>query len=72
MTEHFEVNNKDALRKRLERFRKKNALNPDAFNEIQNRGVRKPKYLYNTEMVKPIIEDFKRMQSSIKRPSKKI
>ena len=71
LAECFEVDNKDALRKRLERFRKRNALNPDAFIEAQDRGVRKPKYLYNVKMAVGVIEDLKRTQASVKRPSGK-
>ena len=71
LAEHFEVDNKDALRKRMERFRKKNALNSDAFREVQNAGVHGPRFLYNTEMVSGIITELKRTQTSVKRPSKR-
>ena len=71
LAEYYGIENKEALRKRMERFRKKNALNSDAFREVQNTGVRNARFLYNTEMVSGIIEELKRTQTSVKRPSKR-
>ena len=71
LAEYHGIENKGALRKRLERFRKKNTMDSDAFREVQNAGVRDSRYLYNTEMVSGIIENLKRTQTSPKRPSKR-
>lgn len=59
----------ESLRKRLERYRKENALNPDAFIESQNRGRNKPKYLYKAEGILSIIEKLKNKKASVKRPT---
>ena len=49
----------EALRKRLERIRIKNAFDSDLYVESENRGNRKAKYLYNPKRVIHIIEDMK-------------
>lgn len=66
---HFGVKNKQAFRKRLERFRRKNTFNPNAFIEAQNRGFQQSKYLYNVAMVTDIAEQVKGRCKSLKRPS---
>ena len=66
IAEHFEIDNKDALRMRLFRFREQNKLNANAFREVQNRGVRQPRFLYNVEMVRPIIGTFANRSSGEK------
>ena len=63
--------NKQAFRKRLERFRKKNTLNSNAFTESQNKGIQQSKYLYNVAMVADIAEQVKGRRASLKRPSGK-
>jgi hypothetical protein len=63
--------NKQAFRKRLERFRAKNAFGTDAFIESQNKGGQQSKYLYNVKMVASIAEEVKGRSASLKRPSKK-
>jgi len=65
------IKNRDALRKQLDRFRKKHALHTDAFIESQDRGKNKPKYLYKEEMVAPILRDLKEKEASTKHPSEK-
>jgi hypothetical protein len=68
LKEHFSLSEKKIppVKKRLERFRARYAQNPDAFIESQNRGKNKPKYFYNLDMVKPIIQ----MAIKEKSPSK--
>lgn len=60
----------EALRKRLDRQRKKHVLDTDFYTETQNRGTRKPTYLYNIKMVAPIVEELNKKQTSNKRPTK--
>ena len=71
LVEHFKIDRREALRKRLQRFREKNTLNADAFIESENRGANKPKYLYNVDLVSPIIADHKRTKTSVRRPTGK-
>lgn len=73
LCEQFSVpdRKKQAFRKRLERFRKKNALNPNAITESQNKGFRQSKYLYNASMVADIAKQVKECSASLKRPSQK-
>jgi len=61
----------EALRKRLDRHRAKYALDTDFYIESQDRGVNKPRYLYNVKKVAPIIESLKKKETSIKRPPEK-
>jgi hypothetical protein len=63
--------NKQAFRKRLERFRKKNTFDANAFTESQNKGGQQSKYLYNVKMIASIAEETKGRSASFKRPSKK-
>jgi len=61
----------EALRKRLERYRAKHALDTNLYVESQDRGNNKPKYLYNEKEVLSIIEELKSKQTSVKRPTEK-
>jgi uncharacterized protein YjbI with pentapeptide repeats len=71
LSEHFRVANRDALRGRLYRFRKKHKFDTNCFCELENRGVRQPQFLYNVRMVATIVEELRRKGASIKRPSRK-
>lgn len=70
LAKYFQVD-VEALRKRLERHRAKYILDTDFYVESQDRGTRKPKYLYNVIMVAPIAENLKKKQTSVKHPSRK-
>ncbi len=59
--------NPENLRKRLDRYRGKCSLDSDLFVESQDRGNRKPKYLYDPQRVDHIIQDMK-AKTSAKRP----
>jgi len=61
----------EALRKRLERYRNKHPLDTDFFIESQDRGTRKPKFLYNAKLVAPIAKILKKRKTSDKRPTAK-
>ena len=63
LAEAFAVN-KDALRKRLDRYRQ-NCF--DGWKENEDRRPREPKYLFHLKMVRHIIED---LQASSERPAK--
>jgi len=56
---------KEALRKRLERFRKRSL---DGWKENEDRRPREPKYLYQLKMVRPIIDEL--LRASSERPAK--
>jgi len=56
---------KHALRKRLERFRKRSL---DGWKENEDRRPREPKYLYQLKMVRPIIDEL--LRASSERPAK--
>ena len=59
----------DALRKRLDRERKKDH---DCFLEVSNRRANEPRFLYYVAKVRPIIEDLKASnRTSNERPSPK-
>jgi len=59
----------EALRKRLERFRKKNF---DAFWQVDNRKPTEPEFLYRARTVLPLLEDLKASgKTSGKRPAQK-
>lgn len=60
----------EALRKRLDRRRAKYPLDTELFVESENKGVRKPSYLYNTKMVAPIVESLKKKRPSNVRQKK--
>jgi len=64
LAEAFDVG-KDALRKRLDRYRKSNL---DGWKENEDRRPREPKYLYQLKRVRSIIEDLRRTSSE--RPAK--
>ena len=55
---------KDALRKRLDRYRRTHL---DGWKENEDRRPREPKYLFHLRMVRHIIED---LQASSERPAK--
>jgi len=63
--------NPEVLRKRLDRLRAKHPLDTDFFVESQDRGMNKPKFLYNEQKVMRIIESIKKKQASARRPSGK-
>lgn len=63
LAEAFGVS-KDALRKRLDRFREKNL---NGYKENEDRRPREPKYLYQLQAVRVIIED---LRASSERPAK--
>lgn len=65
------IENQEALRKRLERWRKRHAFDPEAFREVQNRGTREPAFLYNRQRVEPILDGLLAKEMSAKRPSKR-
>lgn len=56
LAEHFQVDNNDALRKRLERFRRKHFLDDDVFIESDDVGKHKPRFFYNVKMVASIVQ----------------
>lgn len=62
---------REALRKRLDRYRGKHIFDSELFVESQDRGKNKPKYLYDAEKVLPIIQELKKQGASVKRPSKR-
>ncbi|MBA7694225.1 hypothetical protein ES703_102832 [subsurface metagenome] len=70
LAKHYQVE-PEALRKRLDRLREKYPLDADLFIESQDRGTRRPKYVYKVKKVAPHIIDLKKKQSSTKRPVKK-
>ncbi len=49
----------EKLRKRLDRRRAKYLLDAEFFIESQDKGARKPTFLYNSKLVAPIAEDLK-------------
>jgi hypothetical protein len=55
---------KDALRKRLDRFREENL---NGYKENEDRRPREPKYLYQLQAVRAVIED---LRASSERPAK--
>lgn len=55
----------DALRKRLDRYRRSNL---DGWKENEDRRPREPKYLYQLKRVRPIIDDL--LRASSERPAK--
>ncbi|HIJ72230.1 MAG TPA: hypothetical protein HPP87_12875 [Planctomycetes bacterium] len=63
----------EALRKRLERYRKRHVLDAKLFIEPSDRGKKEPKYLYdvNYPPVEEIITELRNKKSSAKRPAKK-
>jgi hypothetical protein len=63
LAEIFKVG-KEALRKRLDRYRDHNL---DGWKGVQDRQSREPRYLYQFGIVKPIIEE---LRASGKRPAK--
>ncbi|MHC4397152.1 MAG: hypothetical protein ACYS1A_16045 [Planctomycetota bacterium] len=71
IADFFDVQNREALRKRLDRYRKKHLLDTKLFVESQDRGKNKPKFLYNVKAVSPIIDELKDKSASVKRPSEK-
>lgn len=68
---HFDIQNKEALRKRLERFRRKHKFDADAFCEVQNPGRTQARFLWNVERVKPVVEQLKKREVSAKLRSNK-
>lgn len=63
LAEIFNVG-KDALRKRLDRYRSRNM---NGWKENEDRRPREPRYLYQLRAVRPIIEEFR---ASSQRPAK--
>jgi transcription initiation factor IIE alpha subunit len=63
LAEVFEVGS-EALRKRLERYRKRHL---DCSKEAETRSTREPRYLYRFKDVKGVIQD---LQASSERPAK--
>jgi hypothetical protein len=63
LAEIFNVG-KDALRKRLDRYRSRNM---NGWKENEDRRPREPRYLYQLRVVRPIIEEFR---ASSQRPAK--
>ena len=63
LAEVFEVG-KDALRKRLEKYRSKNL---DGWKENEDRRPREPKYLYQLKMIRHIVDE---LRASSERPAK--
>jgi hypothetical protein len=59
LAKRFKVKKVDALRKRLDRLRAKNAFTPDLFVESQDRGANKPKFLYKVERVVDVVTKLK-------------
>lgn len=54
----------EVLRKRLDRYREKNPLDPDFYVESQDRGFRRPKYLYNVKYAVKMAEKLRRSNMS--------
>jgi hypothetical protein len=65
LAEYYKITNKDALRKRLERFRQKHTMDSNLFIESQNRGANKPKYLYNPKLIAHILDDLKEKENQV-------
>ena len=71
LASHFDIQNKEALRKRLERFRRKHKFDADAFCEVQNPGRTQARFLWNVERVKAVVEQLKKREVSAKLRSNK-
>jgi len=71
LVRYYEIDNEEALRARLYRFRLKHRLSPEAFQEVANRGVRQAQFLYNVAMVGPIVKDLKKTDASAKRATRR-
>lgn len=65
LAEAYGIPSKDALRKRLDRYRQQNF--DGGWKEVQDRRSREARFLYRHKAVKHILEE---LQSSAKRPAK--